>query len=227
MKDTVPNLRRRWYLFFMLFLILPFHAMSQDANADPDWDWRAGDNPAQVYPGSEYKLFKGTIGSYLYIKSPWAQFNAPDVLGDNKKEDGWVLLARDFGTSTRPAATENSPAYFVLYNRSKAIIRVFILVKASVNFTTGSIIMRFGSDAKTATLTHLYPRAYATDKLAAVQDNHASVLTNTVADGFWVWGDFPMAFDPTIVATTSPDCPRLFFQVIGTVETDIHLSGAE
>jgi hypothetical protein len=214
-----------YVLPFMLLIIMTSISLAQDPNADPNWDWRAGDNPAYTYPGTEYKLYTGAIGAYIFIKSPWAQFNAPDMLGDNKKEDGWVLLIRDFGTSTRPAAVVNSPAYFALYNKQRSILRAFLLVKANANFTTGSIIMQFGSNTKTATLTHLYPRAYATDNQAAVQDNHASALTNTVADGFWVWGDFPMAFDPTIVATSNPDCPRLYFQVIGTTETSIKLSG--
>lgn len=225
MKTTLHSLWRWWHLLLSLSLISLRGAIAQDPNADPNWDWRVGDNLAYAYPGTEYKLYTGTIGAYIYIKSPWSQFNAPDVLNDNKKEDGWVLVARDLGTSTRPI-TLNSSAYFVLYNKLKAMLRVFLLVKASANFTTGAIIMNFGSQKKTATLTHLYPRAYATDKPESVQDNHASSLSNTVADGIWVWGDFPMAFDPTIVPTTDPDCPRLFFQVIGTVETDIHLSGA-
>jgi hypothetical protein len=144
-----------------------------------------------------------------------------------EKKMAGVLVCRDFGTSTRAIATSGTPgaAYFALYNNPRALMRIFILAKASINFTSGAIILKFGSTAKTATLTHLYPRAYATDQQAVVQDNHASSLTNTVADGVWGGGDFPMALDPTIVATSNPDCPRLYFQVIGTTETSIHLNG--
>ena len=230
MKNGLRYSLKSCYLLIGFFFFLLSSVKAQDPNANPNWDWRIGDNPSATYPGSEYTIYTSAPVIAANIKSPWSQDNAPDVLDDNKKEDGWVLVARDFGTPTRAIATTNTPgvAYFALYNRPRALMRVFILVLANQNFSTGSIILDFGNNVNknTATLEHLYSRAYATDKIDAKQNKHASVLTNRVANGNWVWGDYPTAFDPTIVATSDPDCPRLHFQVIGTTETSIHLNGA-
>lgn len=218
----------RFLLPIILVLISFCNMLAQsDPNANPNWDWRAGDNPNVVYPAAEYKVYMGSPVLPTFIKSPWSQFNAWDGLNDNQKTDGWALVARDFGTSTRAISTNNTVgvAYFMLYNKYRGLLRVFLLVQAQANFSNGAIIMNFGGDQRTATLTHLQPRAFATDKLNMVRNNSASALSLTVANGIWVWGDFPMAYDPTIVASASTLCPRLTFQVIGTTETHITLSG--
>lgn len=217
-------------LAMLFFLQISIYAQS-DPNADPNWDWRNGDNPNYTYPASQYSMYVQTPNGVIaqWRGAPWGQANAWDGLDDNKKEDGWTLVARDFGTPDRAVLGGdgiNVTPYFILYNKFKSLLRVFILGKASTNFTNGGIIIRFGGTEKTATLTNLRPIAFATDKMDSVKNITATALTNDVADDIWVWGDFAMAYDPTIVPSNSTTCPRLTFQVIGTQETNMKIGGS-
>lgn len=215
-------------IFFVLFLSICINAQT-DPNIDPNWDWINGDYPAAPYPSTQYKMYievaTGVIQA-LPRNAPWGQGNAWVGLQDMKKEDGWVIVARDFGTPWRPifAMDQQGSPYFVLYNKFKGIMRFFILVRTNQELTSGAIELRFNNDNvhKTATLTHLKPRAYASDKVQIVKDNLGSALS-TVMNSNWSWADFPMAYDPTIVA--SENGAWLDFRIIATTEADIKING--
>jgi len=91
-------------IFFVLFLSICINAQT-DPNIDPNWDWINGDYPAAPYPSTQYKMYievaTGVIQA-LPRNAPWGQGNAWVGLQDMKKEDGWVIVARDFGTPWRP-----------------------------------------------------------------------------------------------------------------------------
>ena len=98
------------------------------------------------------------------------------------------------------------------------------MVKSNQDLSSGALEIKFNSDNtfKTATLTHLKPRAYATDKLTIVQNNAGLALSQNMNDN-WAWADYPMAYDPTFVATENG--AWLDFQVIGTIESQINIAG--
>ena len=111
-----------------------------DPNANPNWDWRNGDDPSYQYPASRYKIYKETPEGNtieLYKDAPWNQPNAWDALDDNKPEDGWLLIARDFGTPARGVLGDNpiQKPFFILYNKYKMKLRVFILAQANEAFS--------------------------------------------------------------------------------------------
>jgi len=217
--------------FVTLFILIsvPLLKAQTDPNANPNWDWRIGDDQTVQYPATKFQMYyQGSQGAYpSYINAPWSLWTVWDGLNDNKKEDGWVLLTRDFGTPTRAILGVGVPArpYFILYNKFRSLLRVFILARADMNFTHGGIIIKFAGVEKTVTLTNLNPIGYAADKKQLVENNTATALCDVVGNDIWVWGDFIMAFDPTIIPSSSEVCPRLSFQVIGTVESDLKISG--
>lgn len=217
------------FLSIIFIFSVPFLKAQTDPNADPNWDWRIGDDLTVQYPATKYTMYyQGSQGTYAsYFNAPWSLWTVWDGLNDNRKEDGWVLLARDFGTPTRAILGNGIIArpYFILYNKFRSLLRVFILARADMNFTHGGIIIKFAGDEKTATLTNLQPIGYAADKKDSVKNNTATALCDVVGNDIWVWGDFLMAFDPTIIPTSSELGPRLSFQVIGTVESDLKISG--
>jgi hypothetical protein len=198
-------------------------------NDDPNWDWRAGDDPNSPYPSTQYRMYTKDANQQVvptFVPAPWSQGNAWDGLNDNKKDDGWIILVRDFGTTTRAiwGPMINDLPYFALYNKYRGIMRLFILVKAQSHFTTGAIKVNWGGIEKTATLTHLAPRAWApdrSDKLPTV----ATSLVQEINDSKWIWADYPLAYDPTIIANSDFVRPRMVFSVIGTTETDIVIDG--
>jgi len=91
-----------------LFGLMPSLAFGQpnnpnDPNTDPNWDWRNGDDPNTLYPASVYRMYvEQSLGVIVPVfrNAPWGQSNVWDGILDNRKEDGWVLVQRDFGTPT-------------------------------------------------------------------------------------------------------------------------------
>ncbi|HPI36884.1 MAG TPA: T9SS type A sorting domain-containing protein [Ignavibacteriaceae bacterium] len=214
-------------LFAILFSICIF--AQTDPNTDPNWDWVNGDYPGAPYPSSQYRMYIVNSNGVLTdvpITAPWGQGNAWIGLQDMKREDGWVLISRDFGTPNRAVWAQyfDGAPYFILYNKFKGILRLFIIVKSNQDLTSGALEIKFHQDNtfKTATLTHLKPRAYATDKLSNVQNNAGLALSQNMNDN-WAWADYPMAYDPTFIATENG--AWLDFQVIGTIESAIKVAG--
>jgi hypothetical protein len=221
-----------------LFGLMPSLAFGQpnnpnDPNTDPNWDWRNGDDPNTLYPASVYRMYvEQSLGVIVPVfrNAPWGQSNVWDGILDNRKEDGWVLVQRDFGTPTRPVFTvipgQSGTAYFALYNRYRGLLRVFFIIRGpQQNFTTGALTLQFGGNERTATLTHLKPHAFATDKKDSVKNHTASGLIKDVLVDQWAWADFPMAYDPTIAPSTSYNSPRMLFRLIGTTESNVVLKG--
>jgi hypothetical protein len=81
-----------------------------DPNADPDWDWRNGDDPYQPYPSSVYTMYNENLDGSISAVSrsaPWNQWNAWDGLDDNNAADGWRL----FNTPFKMASLAGSYVY--------------------------------------------------------------------------------------------------------------------
>ncbi len=215
---------------FSLIIFCSIRMFAQiDPNTDPNWDWINGDYPNIPYPSSQYKMYIANSNGQIVeapIAAPWGQGNAWIGLQDMKKEDGWVLISRDFGTPNRYvwAPYQEGAPYFILYNKFRGILRFFIMVKSNQDLTSGALEIKFhaANMFRTATLTHLKPRAYATDKLTMVQNNAGLALSQNMNDN-WAWADYPMAYDPTFNATENG--AWLDFQVVGTIESQIKIAG--
>jgi len=94
---------RLFKFLLIIFFSVCLYAQT-DPNTDPNWDWINGDYPAAPYPSSQYRMYivnaNGVITD-VPITAPWGQGNAWIGLQDMKREDGWVLVSRDFGTPNR------------------------------------------------------------------------------------------------------------------------------
>ncbi len=219
------------FIILLMFLYAYMQFAQSDPNADPNWDWRNGDIESLVYPISQYRIYKiadngNTVP--LYISAPWSQYNAVDQLDDNKPEDGWVLVSRDFGTPLRGvlgADGVTQKPYFALYNRYTSMLRVFILVKCQDDYEHGGIVMKFGSLTKTATFANLRPLVYAADRIDILGEYSATALVNLVGNDMWIWGDFVLAYDPTMVRGNATTGPRMQFRVFGTKEYELMIDG--
>jgi len=205
-----------------------------DVNLDPEWDWRFGDVTGRIYPDAAYKAYhrsdNGGVTETI-IEAPWTQANAWSGLLDNRKEDGWRLLARDFGTPDRSITGLNSRAgaYFVLYNINRSILRFFICVKTQAEYKKGFIELQFYNqedNLKTpAVLAYLKPIAEAIDKFDKMKENSCSIFSDVVRNNYWLWADFPLSFDPTISPKSDVDPPALYFRIYGQQEFNVSLKG--
>ncbi|MFQ3609660.1 MAG: hypothetical protein SNJ55_13580 [Chloroherpetonaceae bacterium] len=161
-----------------LFGLLPSLLFGQpnnpnDPNTDPNWDWRT---PLfNIWFQNEIGTFSSNIATPIT-----AQGNFWSGLHDNKPEDGWVLLARDFGSQQFPLNYFNQSSestWFILYNKYRGLLRFFVNVRGLLsNATSGSIELRIGNQVYTSTLTHLRDRSFALDKKDSVKNNVSSAL---------------------------------------------------
>ncbi|MEW5799537.1 MAG: T9SS type A sorting domain-containing protein [Bacteroidota bacterium] len=219
-------------------LAIPQTAIQEDPNLNPDWDWRIGDYPNNIYPFAQYKIYaQNSAGAIVEdpIDAPTAQADAWSGLLDNLKDDGWVLLLKDFGTPTRYVKVLHGgtppirPPHFVLYNRYRSLLRIFVNVQTPGNWTKGFIDLQFKDPTNTiktpAVLAHLKSVAEAVDKLKNMKDNVSSVFSEECRQGLWLWADFPLSFDPTISPKADVDPPSFYFRIYGQQLSDIQLKG--
>lgn len=92
---------------------------SQDPNRDPHWDWTE-DVPYRLY----IRALDDVTGPLPYFDPEGLAFhdlNAGGAALDMYPADGWMLVARDFGTEAREVAVP----YFILYNKYRGILRLF------------------------------------------------------------------------------------------------------
>ncbi|MDP1677381.1 MAG: T9SS type A sorting domain-containing protein [Bacteroidota bacterium] len=196
---------------------------------NPNWDWENGDVSLDGIP--HYWIYfqnrPNAIQEYAAIV-PWYQTGASASLVDRKKEDGWVLLTRDFGTPARRLRNDKDNPYFVLYNANRSIIRVFILLEnlsQLFNYSTMELKKYANGGKATGILAHLLPVSYAMDKVSNMYENATSSVINTLAmKARWVYADFPLAFDKNLIPTENTEIPAsLEFQIFGTEVKDIVL----
>ncbi len=217
-------------------LSIPHTSIQEDPNINPNWNWRIGDDPSRIYPDAAYTMYHKSDNTTVYehfVDAPWSDpANSNAGLGDNKKEDGWELLARDFGTPTRGITGVSAGAkvpYFLLFNKYRSIARLFVLAQNGDTFDKGFVEIKFQNIAdatKTpAVLAHFKPVADAIDKLTNMKNNVNSVFSNVLKMNVWLWADFPLSYDPTITPKAGEDPPRFFVTVWGQKLSNIGLKG--
>ncbi|MCO5252336.1 MAG: T9SS type A sorting domain-containing protein [Candidatus Kapabacteria bacterium] len=176
------------------------------------------------------------------IESPFNQTNNIFVNHfldnkDNKPEDGWELICRQFGYNDDGLldTDENNP-YLVLYNRYLGLIRVFALVgNNKADYSYGKISMRFlsGDEHVTTSLLDfaisdsLKPFRALNDfpsRASGIDFNNYSMhnLFRRVSNMYnWFYADFPVNYDPCTCLSKS----KLFFEVEMMTQANLNMTG--
>ncbi len=131
--------------------------------------------------------------------------------------DGWVLVYRNFGSST---GSIKCP-YFILYNKYEGLLRTFILVNSTQNYSHATVSLFFDPTLTntTALLTHASNRAWAVDNY--IVDN-VSVAVTDMFDGHWLYVDYATAYDP---GTQNISDSAIRFDFDGVDLTQVNLNG--
>ncbi len=170
------------------------------------WDWRVDEDENWT------AYIKTTLGNPSYVSLalpfPWrSQSNTyPNVAHlntvtdfDYEPEDGWELIVKHFGGDSQTMATENPT--FILYNRFKGIMRVFIWFSSPPGelLNGAAVVVKFEPRVfeKVSSLLGLiespvHPLDQFNKEIKSVTPNDFS---NPV-QGEWLFTDIPMLYDP-------------------------------
>jgi hypothetical protein len=149
------------------------------------------------------------------ISPPWTQGGSlystvePDILTDRKASDGWTLVYNSFDfTTARP-----NP-YFILYNKYRGILRIFLYVN-NVNSIAPSSYLQDGISAYEykflnfagAEVVDASNPKYRFDKVEpAPSDGSKPFSPNR-----WYMLQFEMAYDPGLTPSASSNPPQFSF----------------
>ena len=186
-----------------------------DQNLDPNWDWTT-DITYTVYASRAYGIQEYNVRlPYYSMEGPCAEdFNSTDPTArDMQSEYGWILLLKDFGTSTRAPKCP----FFILYNIPRGMIRLYYYYPPDVpNYSCAKVTLSV-SKGKTANL------AFDDKDLAFLDEydeSHDMVSINRVESGQWCYADFAIGYDP------APAKDSVFkFSIIGVELSDVNLVG--
>lgn len=206
----------------------------QSSNTVDIWDWRQEYYTDMYVIGEDNPYSNGGFGvpnpftppsgggTNVNLDKFYSQYATTNSLGsvDCQPADGWELLAKEFGS---PQQLVNTP-FFCLYNRHTGIVRAFFLmVQVPTSTQNGAIVkmqhvMSEGSK-QSAIFSHLYPITNPVENFIK-GGIMASPNYYVSQKGYWMYGDFPMAYDPCVCYYES----KILFEIETSQQMSISLN---
>jgi hypothetical protein len=240
MKKILPALL---HLLFIATIASAQCDFNKSNNTISVWDWRqefyqdmyviGGPNqPIYSIPGA----IPGTGVPNPFIPPPGASTNtnlqrfynqyAPTnslASVDIHPDDGWELLAKEFGT---PAVPANTP-FFALYNRYTGMVRAFFLMVQNPQTTQNGALVKMyhqvrqgKQDRESAIFSHLFPVTNPVENF--IKGGEMTSPNYYVSQrGYWLFADFPMAYDPCVCYYDT----KVIFEIQTSENMNIVLNG--
>lgn len=213
------------------------------------WDWRSTNITnwtAHVRAANNPNQYQDITMPSPFVNNPnlndnTSRFERPEdpAEKDFHPEDGWELLVMNFG---RPINDLNNPdnPYFVLYNRYRGLMRVFIYIVETppTGVTSAQIDISFDKSThkNSGLLSYLTVKADALDdfkkNIVASVPNYYSTGSIQLGQGMWLAGDFPVAYDPCTCelgvnsqGVLTPNLTIVSIQPQWITESDVTLNG--
>ncbi|MCZ7609423.1 MAG: hypothetical protein M5U17_04595 [Ignavibacterium sp.] len=199
-------------LLFITVVIWSTNIYSQiDPNNDPNWNWLL--EPAYTLYHTDFP-----VGQYISPTSPFLQPGMGAGVYDNRQEDGWLLLMRDFGTPTR----QTSLPFFILYNKYQGILRIFVYTRMPATFEVGSLKVETDQSFDPTVVGTFFDNiAWGINDIDKVK-NRNMASTVPITSGSWLFSDIPIAYDENITQKANS---RLNFRPWGITNYDLELTG--
>jgi hypothetical protein len=181
-----------------------------DPNLDPDFDWV---EPRNLWVYAREESFAVTDGALITLPYYDGQsiLNSPSKI--DKPEDGWVLMAKDFGTES---SSRKGLPFFALYNTESGIMRFMFLNLFAYRMSEARVTLGYLDPEKSGRLLDgMDTRINRPDHVE--YDPYFEVTRNTKFDQTGGWGvvDFELQFDPELHKETILDF-NIFFVLIWT-----------
>ncbi|HEX2936562.1 MAG TPA: hypothetical protein VHO72_14495 [Bacteroidales bacterium] len=148
----------------------------------------------------------------------------PDVLNDRKASDGWVLLYSTFSPTT---LTYNP--YFILYNKYRGLMRVFMYVNHT-SFGSSSYLKNAITQPTNQYSILNFEGAevidVSTKKTKVTKIEPAPIDGSAPFASFkWYMLQYELAYDPNIIASTTANPPQLSFNINSVNISQVNLGG--
>lgn len=138
-------------LFRLLFLVLGYCLTMTSCSDDSKTDWNLAPSlitRSVVTPDFDWENadWMPTPAGYARIPVPWigagslSSFYETDILNDYKSFDGWEMLYNAF--SSEASSIVNNP-FFVLYNKYRGTMRIYLYITTPFVATSSYIQMVF------------------------------------------------------------------------------------
>lgn len=225
----------------ILFFILSFVACTNDnlfenespvaksavstrgaGDEDVDWDWT---NPSSY----TYAYIEGK--GKIPISSPFSTSSSANkdisliISGkDYLSSQGWVLLDKVFGTETQ--AAETTYPHFMLYNKYRGIIRLFVFNNNPSSHSSAIVTLNWFGDNRSSLLANNFPYPLPSNSIEAKSADLKVV--NYVDDYYsasWFVTDFLTSFDPHVSQNNSKANYALEFKIYSEVKSSVDLKG--
>jgi hypothetical protein len=176
-----------------------------DDNLDPNFNWI---DPRLHWVYANKESFDPTDGAR--ISMPY--YDGQSVLNrpgrEDKPEDGWVLVAKDFGTEER--ARKGLP-FFALYNTESGLFRFMFYNLFAYRMSEARVTLGFLDPKKSGGLLHgMDERENLPDHVKYDRYFEATAITKFDVTGGWGVANFELQFDPELHRETILDF-NIFF----------------
>jgi hypothetical protein len=219
-KCNAQALRKKkikYYIILPILLLMAIRGVGQEhcseivseESTEEVWDWRlqsSFDNVLVKRKGNEepyvlYPLYNPFFDQFSNVNTNHLQPNSNTPTPDFEPNEGWELVYKNFGRfdGSGDEISIEDPT-FVLYNKHRSILRVFIYARTYFQANTAKIKLSFFHDTSdnsvmNGALTNGQPVEKALDSfdksITMEAMNHYSTDGN-----YWLFADFPIAYDP-------------------------------
>lgn len=153
-------------------------------------------------------------GGYFQVPSPFYS-GIPGLENfDYEENDGWLLMARDFGDEVTPAT---QIPFFILYNKYRGIMRFFGYLNLPQTYSGGVITLGFTSASRTKCING--------EGIIAPLSKHDLDQKNAVLTRLqngWNYADFHVLYDPNTANVVEP---VFHFEIRGLISYNLNLDG--
>ncbi|MES2062621.1 MAG: hypothetical protein V4456_11915 [Bacteroidota bacterium] len=227
-------MKNHFFKFYLLLLLIPiFHGCKKDitgklpTETNPEVSGKRKISTNSITP----YLFDWEVGDYMptpsgvTILKPWASGSNqsfPQIYTtDIKKTDGWELVYNTFSS-----ANFSQPAYFVLYNRYRGLLRTYFYLTPTTpvasSYISHTLIQRtLGNDAPDLTFTG----KNAVDLSVMNEATELIQQYKTTATGTWYAAEFEMVYDPN-VKNKSASTNTMVWQINNINVSDVSINGS-
>jgi hypothetical protein len=164
--------------------------------ATMNWDWESTDCKNWFYNANGIELLPHPFCS----TSQSGRVKQISDLGDYKKENGWVLIKREFGCYAALNNTGKKFPYFILYNKYAGLLRMFVNAPSLSSETVKyNYIFKLSAVNRATSITSPNPCKTPDKYLASsVTDDAIFYYHPETKGGSWIVGEFNLNFDPNI-----------------------------